>query len=305
MHNAITLDALQVLDAIDRQGSFSAAAQALHKVPSALTYTVQKLEADLGTVLFDRSKKQIRLTAAGQLVLSQGRELLQAARRLEDGVRQLDSGWESQLRIARDTVLPLSPLLAVVQRFLQLDRQVDIALSEEVLGGGWDALQHRRVDLVIGATGELPRGAFEVHAIGELQFVFAVAAAHPLAAVETRLSVQQLRQYPAVIVADSSQTLPARSSGLFDSKQRLIVDSMAAKIAVQEQGLGIGFVPRHLVQSQLASGALVEKACEWPRPDQPLYLAWRKGEQGKALAWFARELCCQVWCAPRQKEDRG
>ena len=51
----LTFDALIVLDAIDRGGSFSAAAEALHRVPSAITYTVQKLEDDLGVQLFDRS----------------------------------------------------------------------------------------------------------------------------------------------------------------------------------------------------------------------------------------------------------
>ena len=51
----ISLDSLAVLDAIARNGSFAAAAEALHKVPSALTYTVQKLEQQLGLVIFDRS----------------------------------------------------------------------------------------------------------------------------------------------------------------------------------------------------------------------------------------------------------
>ena len=40
----ISIDALQALDAIDRKGSFAAAATTLHKVPSALTYTIKKLE---------------------------------------------------------------------------------------------------------------------------------------------------------------------------------------------------------------------------------------------------------------------
>ena len=79
MHNAITLEALRVLDAIDRKGSFGAAAEVLFKVPSALTYTVQKLESDLGISIFDRSKQRAQLTTAGRLLLEQGRQLLQAA----------------------------------------------------------------------------------------------------------------------------------------------------------------------------------------------------------------------------------
>ena len=51
----LSLDGLLVLDAIARKGSFAAAAEELHRVPSAITYTVQKLEQDLGVTLFDRS----------------------------------------------------------------------------------------------------------------------------------------------------------------------------------------------------------------------------------------------------------
>jgi len=50
----LSLDALQILDAIDRRGSFAAAGKALHKVPSTISYTVAKLEEDLGVQLFDR-----------------------------------------------------------------------------------------------------------------------------------------------------------------------------------------------------------------------------------------------------------
>ncbi|WP_421165267.1 LysR family transcriptional regulator, partial [Aeromonas dhakensis] len=52
---ALTLEAIRVLDAIDRRGSFAAAADELGKVPSALSYTVQKLEDELDAMLFDRS----------------------------------------------------------------------------------------------------------------------------------------------------------------------------------------------------------------------------------------------------------
>ena len=52
---ALTLEALRVMDAIDRRGSFAAAADELGRVPSALSYTMQKLEEELDVVLFDRS----------------------------------------------------------------------------------------------------------------------------------------------------------------------------------------------------------------------------------------------------------
>ena len=65
----LTLDALIVLDAIDRKGSFAAAAEELHRVPSAITYTIQKLEQGLDVVLFDRSGHRAHLTPAGRKLL--------------------------------------------------------------------------------------------------------------------------------------------------------------------------------------------------------------------------------------------
>ncbi len=81
-HPILTLDALRAMDAIDRKGSFAAAAEHLYKVPSALSYTIAKLESDLDVQLFDRSKQKAQLTPAGQLLLQQGRELLQVSSRL-------------------------------------------------------------------------------------------------------------------------------------------------------------------------------------------------------------------------------
>lgn len=62
MKHPVTLEALEVLDAIDRKGSFAAAANALYRVPSAISYNVQKLEQDLGVVLFKREGRRSLLT---------------------------------------------------------------------------------------------------------------------------------------------------------------------------------------------------------------------------------------------------
>ena len=48
----LTLEGLEVLDAIDRKGSFAAAAAALYRVPSKITYTINKMEDELGVSLF-------------------------------------------------------------------------------------------------------------------------------------------------------------------------------------------------------------------------------------------------------------
>lgn len=286
MHHAITLEALRVLDAIDRKGSFGAAAEALFKVPSALSYTVQKLESDLGISLFDRSKQKAQLTAAGRLLLEQGRQLLQAANAIEEAVQQLESGWETQLRIAIDTVLPLAPLLQQINAFNQLDKRVAITISEEVLGGTWDALIAERCDLALGASGDLPKGIFEYRLMGEVEFVFAAAKDHPLRFHKGAIDAAAIAAFPTIVIADSSLSAPARSSGLLESRQIIRVPNAIAKIQAQIAGVGVGFLPKHLIQNEIASEELIILDCSVPRPNIPLYMAWRKNNSGKALQWF-------------------
>lgn len=305
MSAILSLDALKVLDAIDKKGSFAAAAESLYRVPSALTYTIQKLEQDLGSKLFERRGTRSALTPAGQLVLQEGREILAAALRLEDAVRQLETGWETRISLALDTVLADAPLFGAIAEFSELGKQVTINVSKEALGGGWDALYSKRADIAIGVSGELPRGQYEIAELGQVEFVFAVAAQHPLAQQTFEhdssandagvIPMSALLAYPAVVVADSSVSLSQRSSGLFASRQVIRVSSMPDKISMQQLGIGIGFLPKHQIADELATGKLVMRQVEKPRGKLPLYMAWRKGEQGKALAWFVERLKIADW----------
>lgn len=295
MHNSITIDALRALDAIDKKGSFAAAAESLYKVPSALTYTIKKLEEDMNVALFDRTKQRAKLTPAGRLVLEHGRDILIAANRLVDSVKQLESGWESELRLARDTVIDSQILFDLVADFNQLDHTVDVSLGVEALGGGWDALHSRRADIVIGATGELPKGLFQTYRIGKVSFVFAVSPEHELAGYKGILDARMLQDFPAIVVSDTSQILPVRDSGLFNSKRVIRVNTMQAKLEAQVQGLGIGFLPWHMAKPYIERGELIKMECEIPRLDQELFLAWHKDQEGRAFNWFVERLCQCDW----------
>ncbi len=67
---------LEVVDAVARNGSFSAAAQELHRVPSAVSYTVRQLEEWLAVPLFERRHRDVELTAAGAWFLKEGRSVV-------------------------------------------------------------------------------------------------------------------------------------------------------------------------------------------------------------------------------------
>lgn len=287
----LSLEALQVLDAIDRKGSFAGAAAELHRVPSALTYQVQKLEQDLDVLLFDRRGHRAVLTAPGRELLKEGRNLLRAADDLECRVKRLATGWEVELRLSIDTNVPLRGVLDLLEAFYREDVGTRLRLSREVLGGNWDALVDRRADLVIGASGEAPTGGgYSSQPLGELEWLFAVAPHHPLAQEAEPLGRETILRHRAVAVGDTSRRLPPRTTGLYSGQDVLTVPDMETKLRAQIAGLGCGFLPRLLAQPAIDAGRLIAKEVEESKPPGALRYAWRTGETGKALKWFLKRL---------------
>lgn len=291
MNIRFTLDALAVLDAIERKGSFAAAAEELHRVPSAVTYTIQKLEQDLGIPIFDRSGHRAALTEAGQELLREGRRLLLAAADLEARIKHVATGWEAELCIAVDDLIRFENVLPVLENFYAESVGTRIRFAQEVYGGVWDALASGRADLALGATGEgPPGGGYVTRLMGKIEFVFAVAPHHPLAATPEPVKSEQLLRYRAVAAADTSRHLPPRTSGILTGQEVLTVHNMEAKIAAQIAGLGVGFIPAKLAEPHVAAGRLVTKAVQESKLEAQLVMAWRSVNPGRALQWFVERL---------------
>lgn len=287
----ITLDALIVLDAIARKGSFAAAADELHRVPSAVSYTVQKLEQDLDTEIFDRSGHRAVLTPSGKELLEQGRHLLVAAQEIEARVKRVAKGWETELRIAIDSLIPIENLFPLLDRFYATDCGTQLRLHKEVLGGTWEALINNRVDLIIGATGDSPSTSkFSNHVLGRIEMVFTVAPHHPLASVEEPITKKAIQQYRAIAVADSSRYMAPRTAELLSGQDVLTVPDMATKIQAHCQGLGVGTIPKTIAEKAQRDGRLVIKQCEGETVKPTLSMAWPADNYGKALLWFIDEL---------------
>lgn len=288
---SLTLDALTVLDAIDRKGSFAAAAEEIYRVPSAISYTIQKLEQDLEITIFDRSGHRAALTPAGKALLEEGRHLLRAAHDLENHVKRISTGWEAELSIAIEAIISLSRLLPLVQDFYTENSGTRIQLRKEVLAGSWDALVTGRADLVIGASGEgLPGGGYSSMPLGEFNMVFAVAPDHPLADSEEPINSSSIMKYRAVAIADTSRQLAPRSTGLLTGQDVLTVPDMESKIEAQIKKLGVGYVPAHLIESDMAEKKLIVKKVENEINRREVVIAWRSDHQGKALKWFIEKL---------------
>jgi len=295
----LSLDAIKVIDAIARNGSFSAAAAALGKVPSALTYTVRQLESELDVLLFDRRGRGARLTPAGRELLHQGRQLLLASEQISARVKRVAGGWETLLRIAVNGIIDFQRMRALIEDFRQASPTTHLAFSHEVLSGCWEAVTDDRADLVIGATGEgtplaVAASSIGTAAMGEVQFVYCVAPHHPLAREPEPLPGEILQRHCAVTVADTVRRLEGRSAGLLAGQPTITVATLDHKIMLMMAGTGVGFLPQALARRHLDGGRLVEKSVQINNPGQQVYYAWRRENPGNGLQWWLDRLALPI-----------
>lgn len=287
----ISLDALLTVDTIARRGSFAGAAKELFRVPSTISYTVSKLEEDLGVQLFERFGPRVTLTEAGAELLKEGRYLLKAAADLESRVRRVSSGWETEFTIAVDSALSPVALAQDIAAFYEVADHTRLRIVKEQLSGTWEALLDRRADLLVGAAGDGPSGGgYSAEPIGTMAFTFVVAPSHPLANVPHPLGKADLVAHRAVSVSDSARQLQPRTIGLLFGQDTISVPDMQTKYCMQRAGIGFGFLPACWVHEDIAAGRLVQKEVEEPKPEETLYLAWRTGEAGETLKWWRQRL---------------
>jgi DNA-binding transcriptional LysR family regulator len=290
----LDLDAVRLVDAIARRGSFAGAAEELGRVPSAVSYAARRLEERLDALLFDRAGYRARLTPAGEELLREGRALLAATDDLARRVRRVAAGWEREMRIALDTIISFERFVPLLDGFCAV-APTQVRIHEEVLGGTWDALLDGRADLAIGASQEGPQPdrlgvGYRAEPLGTVQMVFAVAPGHPLAALPAPLAAVELRRHRQVVVGDTSQRRAPRAAGLTGAAEVLAVPTMAAKISAQRAGLGCGWLPLGRIGDELARGELVVKATDQGERTSPLHVAWRHDARGKAVAWWIETL---------------
>ncbi len=311
--NALTPEALAMIDSIARSGSFAAAARELGKVPSALTYSVRQLEDALDVLLFDRRSGQAQLTAAGEELLSEGRRLLAEMDAVANRVRRVACGWETQLTVAADGVISRLTLFELCEAFYALRpdaRQPDSApgtrlrLRTEVMAGTWEALLSGEADLAIGVATESlsPPAGIAMRPLGDIDFVFAVAPHHALAAQGTPITDDEMLRHRVVAVADSARRQEPLSLNLLPGQEVFTVASLQAKLEALLRCLGCGFLPEPLAREHIRAGRLVVKAVQRATCRARLGYAWRenatpqpkKAPQGLALAWWLEQLSSQA-----------
>lgn len=292
--DVLTPDALAMLQAIEEAGSFAAAARELGVVPSALTYRVRQIEDALDVLLYDRSSRQAKLTAAGTELLRESNRLLSEIDAVANRVKRVATGWESQLTLALDSIIARPAVMELCESFFTLAVPTRLKLREETLSGTLGALTAGQADLAIGVVLEPTTSAgIQSKPLGSVSFVYAVAPHHPLAAALEPLTDELLLHHRAVAVADSIQRGNGLTFGLLGGQDVFTVDSMQAKLDAQLRGMGGGFLPECMAHSYVEAGHLVVKKTERPQRVMRVSYAWRGATprgQGRALQWWLKQL---------------
>jgi DNA-binding transcriptional LysR family regulator len=277
---------LRYFVAVAEERSFIGAAARLHVAQPSLSKQIRDLEIELGTVLFERGPRGVRLTAAGRTFLVEARHTLDVASHAVASARGAAIGRDSPLRFAHGELAaygtPIENLLASF-RDTNPDAQVEISSNHD--GEIFHALRERRVDVGSVFIAEWPVLGFTAHRLIDASVTgVLLPSSHPLAA-QPAIQLAQLRTLSWL------NSAPRRWPGFFP----------ILETALRERGL----VPeRQLERSretptmnlQIAAGdtwTLVSEAVAEPYRKQSNGIVYRPFREQPIPCWLAL-----VWLPP-------
>ncbi|MCW2255015.1 DNA-binding transcriptional LysR family regulator [Providencia alcalifaciens] len=296
--------ALEVIDAVARTGSFSSAAEELHRVPSAISYTVKQVEGWLAVPIFERRHRDVILTEAGEIFIKQSRSVIKKMIQTRHQCQQAANGWRGQFSIAVDCIVKPQRTQQLILDFYRHFPDIELYIHPEVFNGVWDALADERVDVAIGATRASPIGErYSFRDMGFMSWLCVASPNHPLAQLEGKLTDDQMRAYPSLCLEDTSRNLPKRDTWALDNQRRLVVPFWENGIACLVNELCVGMVPEHRAAPLCQENKLVQLQLTQPFPPSPCCLTWVEKNTSPALSWLLdylgdSETLNAEWLAP-------
>ncbi|WP_100641260.1 LysR family transcriptional regulator [Marinobacter salexigens] len=240
---------LELLRAVETEGSLTAAANRLHLTQSALSHSVRKLEQQLGTPIWLREGRQLRLTQAGSHLLALANRLLPQFEHAEMLIGQFARGQAGTLRIGMECHPCYQWLLKVVGPYLEQWPSVDVDVKQKFQFGGIGALFGHDIDMLV-TPDPLHRPGLVFKPVFDYEQVLVVAATHRLAgkpwAEAADLETETLITYPVAIerldvfnhILVPANMRPARHKTIETT------DIMLQMVAA---GRGVAALPRWLV----------------------------------------------------------
>src|SRR3989344_3985703 len=300
---AFSSDSVQVFLAALDHGSFSAAARALSRVPSAVSMTIAHLEAELDVQLFDRSGREPRPTAAARALEPQARLLAGQLQQLNAQALALTQGLEERLTLAIAPELLAArwtgPLATLASEYPLLQVEGLAAPQGDALAlllerpsiDGREGFQEVGTETLVAVMAP-------DHAV--LQGARASALARGEPPERAMLREEHLTTTRQIVVAsrDLGQTDPR----FVFARHHWRTDNHLAALGMIEAGLGWGWQPRALVQPRIEAGRLVEMPFENLSNGTALWVdvVWSKERPlGLGAARFVALMATAAKAAPR------
>ncbi|MFO0548000.1 MAG: LysR family transcriptional regulator [Polyangiaceae bacterium] len=255
------LKALHTLAAVHQRGGFAAAGRALGVTRAAVSRAVASLEAKLGVRLARRTTRKVVLSEAGIALAEQCGAALDSVSLALENAREREASLAGVIRVAGPLAFGRDALVPLVLEFQRAHPQVSIDLS---LSDGLHDLVDRPIDVAV-RLGPLPETSLVARRVGSLPLVVVATPALVRAHGAPR-SVDDLARVPAVRFRVPATGKPfvwrfdegGRARQWEPASAALETDSVDALVTMVRSGAGASLLPRHLVESELASGRLVE-----------------------------------------------
>ncbi|MBW3198782.1 LysR family transcriptional regulator [Marinobacter nauticus] len=240
---------LEIMRAVERQGSLTAAAERLHLTQSALSHAIRKLEQQLGTPVWLREGRQLRFTQAGVQLLALANRLLPQFEHAEMQIHQIAQGQRGSLRVGMECHPCYQWLLKVVGPYLQQWPDVDVDVKQEFQFGGMGALFGHDIDLLV-TPDPLHKPGVRFEPVFDYEQVLVVSEDHSLADekwVEPhQLEKETLITYPVAVERLDIFTrffLPAHTA----PARHKTIETTDIMLQMVAAGRGVSALPRWLV----------------------------------------------------------
>lgn len=250
----VSLEQWRTLQAVVDQGGFAQAAEALHRSQSSISYTLGRLQEQLGVPLLRIEGRKAVLTEAGNMLLRRSRQLVKQASQLEELAQHMEQGWEAEVRLVVDAAYPTARLVQALSAFMPLSRGCRVRLREEVLSGVEEVLLEGATDLAITS---LTIAGYLGSELCAVDFIAVSHPQHPLQLLQRQVTASDLENHMQVVIRDSGRAQP-RDVGWLGAEQRWTVGSLPTAATFVSSGLGFAWLPRHLIERELTAGLLKE-----------------------------------------------
>lgn len=250
---------LAIIQEVDRQGSLTAAAGVLCLTQSALSHTMKKLEQQLGTDVWLREGRSLRLTQAGQYLLAVANRVLPQLALAEERVRQFAQGERGTLRIGMECHPCYQWLLKVVSPYLAQWPDVDVDVKQKFQFGGIGALFDYDIDLLV-TPDPLHKPGLHFEPVFDYEQVLVVPCGHALAGA-TYVRPRQLAGETLITYPVPTERLDIYSRFLLPAgvapRRHKTIETTDIMLQMVASGRGVAALPRWLAQEYAQRMAVV------------------------------------------------